>query len=102
MQAFLWRHLVPARDLSAKCPLRPPPGGLSSSSATAVAIPAGSSASVQVDVETPGITADGPVQFELVDPPEGISVKSADPAGGHARMVLACDAKKLKPVSRGT
>ncbi len=98
MQAFLWRHLVPALDLSANVSSWTASGRpIKLVSELPVAIPAGSSTNVLVDVDTQGIAADGPVQFELVDPPEGISVQSAEPVGDIARMVIACDSKKLKP-----
>ena len=97
MQAFLWRHLVPAADLSANVasavPSRRP---IMLVGKLPVTIPAGSFASIRVDVDTQGLKADGPVQFELVDPPEGISVQPA-PTGAVAQLVLACDSKKLKP-----
>jgi hypothetical protein len=102
MQAFLWRHLVPAWDLSANLPPdaapRPPITLLSD---VPVSIPAGASAGVDVDVIAPAGTNIGPVQFELIDPPEGISVQAAGSAKGSARMVLACDEAKLKPGAKG-
>jgi hypothetical protein len=102
MQAFLWRHLVPARDLSANVPPDALPRlPIKLINNVPVTIPAGGSTSVQVGVDTFGVRAAGPVQFELVDPPAGISVQSAGPAGGHVRMVLACDAQKLKPGFKG-
>jgi hypothetical protein len=102
MQAFLWRHLVPAGDLSATvaaggAPRRP----IRFAGNLPVAVPAGGSNSVRVDLDVPGGSDVGPVQFELVDPPQGVSVRSAEPDGQHAQMVLSCDPEKLKPGFKG-
>jgi hypothetical protein len=102
MQAFLWRHLVTADDLSANVPLDAMPRQpIKLLSDVPLAIPAGASASVEVDVGKPSGTNVGPVQFELMDPPEGISVQAAEAGQGSTKMVLACDAKKAKPGAKG-
>jgi len=45
--------------------------------------------------------AAGPVQFELVDAPEGIEVQSAEAAGRTARMLITCDSEKVEPGLKG-
>lgn len=97
MQAFFYRHLVPAKQLlvnvagrGASCrvltrsPLRIPAGG-----------------TTRIEVTTPSARGLGKVHLELADPPEGISVKSSDIRGEVVSIVLACDAAKAKPGLQG-
>ncbi len=102
MQAFLWRHLVRANALHANVP-----SGTGSKrpirllGELPLAISAGSSAKVHVDMTTLAVRADEPVHFELVDPPQGISLQPSEPKGADRQLVLACDTKKAKPGLKG-
>jgi hypothetical protein len=92
MQAFAYRHLVPARQLAVKVlgrGLGRPAKVLADSR---VKIPAGGTALVS-------ITAPASVdrfQFELSDPPEGIAIRKVSPTDRGAEILLASDAAKSK------
>ncbi len=95
MQAFAYRHLVPAQELrvaiSERNMTRVP---VRIVSLQPVKLPAGGTARVQV--ATPPRLFAGQVQLELSEPPEGIAVQSitVNPAG--AEIVLQSDAAKVK------
>jgi hypothetical protein len=95
MQAFAYRHLVPAREMRlafvprgfGKNMLRLAPG-------TPLKIPAGGTAKVPI-VPLPN-PATVKYQFELSEPPEGITVQSFSITAQGTEVVIACDAK-VKP-----
>jgi hypothetical protein len=93
MQAFAYRHLVPASDLKVAvrrgAMLRTP---IQVTSREPLEIPAGGIARFQVRVP-PVLTK---VQFELSDPPEGIALRQ-----DGTELVLQCDAAKAKPGLKG-
>jgi len=100
MQAFLYRHLVPAEDLEVAVSKRwAQKNSVRILSATPVKIPAGGTARVQVGIPTR--TSFGDVQFELNEPPEGITLQNAAPVGWGTEMVLQSDAAKVKPGLKG-
>ena len=106
MQAFFYRHLVPAAELLA-CVL-PRPQGTKRSPATlagverfraacaaGVAIPAGGSATLSL----PGlgaIAANRPLKFALNAPPPGITLET-QPNGNAVDFIFRADAAKTKP-----
>ena len=100
MQAFFYRHLVPAKELKvaisgrgmAKAPVR-------FLSATPIRIPAGGTARVQL--APPGNVLAGRVQLELSEPPEGITIEKVEPARQGAEILLHSDAAKVKPGLKG-
>jgi hypothetical protein len=100
MQAFAYRHLVPAKDLEivvsgrymSKMPLR-------IVGDAPVKIPAGGTARIQV--EGGAFAFLDKVQLELSEPPEGIAIKNVSAARGGAEIVLQCDAAKAKPGLQG-
>ncbi|MEI7728796.1 MAG: hypothetical protein WCO56_04460 [Verrucomicrobiota bacterium] len=101
MQAFAYRHLVPAQEFKvdvfgrymAKRSVR-------ILSATPVKIPAGGTARLEVGI--PLISAFvGKIDLELSEPPEGISIKNIAPAGEGTEIVLQCDGAKAKPGLKG-
>jgi hypothetical protein len=117
MQAFAYRHLVPARDLTVttirRAAGRAPAAILSE---LPVKIPLGGTA--QVRVTLPAARFLEKVRFELSEPPEGITVQNAssdrqadqkgsasprrNSASGVATdLVLQSDAAKTKPGLRG-
>jgi hypothetical protein len=100
MQAFAYRHLVPARELevavSGRLMNRMP---LKILSATPVRIPAGGAARVRISA--PGNVFAERVRLELSDPPEGIALGSVSPAGEGTEIELRSDAAKAKPGLKG-
>jgi hypothetical protein len=110
MQAFIYRHLVPAEDLtlmlpgSGNPPRRPAdPRAFQSMWRLLVEqpirIPAGGDAEVQARV--PWNADNGEIQIELSDPPEGILVANASCADRTATVVLHGEAGTVKPGLRG-
>jgi len=100
MQAFAYRHLVPAQEMkvavSGRFASRSPVRILGESP---VRIPAGGTARVQIAAFTgPSV---GKVHLELSDPPDGIAIKNVSPSGGGTEIVLQCDAAKAKPGLQG-
>lgn len=100
MQAFFYRHLVPAQELQVSVAGRfGQRGTVKILSPTPLVIPMGGSARVKVGVPR------GPfmdrVQFELGDAPEGISLASVTPVRDGMELVLQSDAAKLKPDAEG-
>jgi len=100
MQAFAYRHLVPAEALSVavsgRFAIRAP---LRVLGAAPLKIPAGGTARVLVGGPR------GPffdeVQFELSEPPDGIAIQNAAPGRQGAEIVLQSDAAKVKPGLKG-
>jgi hypothetical protein len=100
MQAFAYRHLVPAADLkvmalkrgAARVPIR-------ILSALPVRIPVGGTARVRVAL--PGGRFFDKILMELSEPPESIAVRevSSDPQG--TEIVLHCDGARAQPGLRG-
>lgn len=100
MQAFFYRHLVPAKELklaiSRRGPQRTP---VSFVSREPVRLPAGGTARVKLSAP-PRVLADR-LQLELSEPPPGIAIRGVSAVPGGAELVLSCDAAKLKPGLRG-
>jgi len=100
MQAFAYRHLVPAQEMkvavSGRYASRPP---VKIVGETPVKIPAGGTVRVRLAASTG--TSVGRVHLELSDPPDGIAIKNVSPSGGGAEMVLQCDGAKAKPGLKG-
>jgi hypothetical protein len=101
MQAFAYRHLVPAQDLKLTAVRR---GALRVSprllSKLPVKIPIGGTAQIQA-LLMPGVRTFEKVQLELSEPPEGISVREVSLDQQNAQIVLQADAAKVKPGLRG-
>ncbi len=102
MQAFAYRHLVPARELEVavlaggRGTAR---GALKLLGATPVQIPAGGTARVQFAMPA-GVFVDR-FQFELSEPPEGIALGTVTPVREGVEIVLRSDAAKVKPGQQG-
>jgi hypothetical protein len=103
MQAFAYRHLVPAEDLKVMATGAAGRGAARASVRVLgdepVKLPAGGTA--RVAVELPPSRLLGTVQFELSEPPEGIGFKEAAVRLGGAEIVLQSDSGKVKPGQRG-
>jgi hypothetical protein len=101
MQAFEYRHLVPAKELKVAVGGRPSGRTwLKILDQPEVQIPAGGTARLRVATPNSALQA-GQVQLELSEPPEGIAVKSVSPAPGGLEIVLQSDAAKVKPGLKG-
>ncbi len=96
MQAFAYRHLVPAQELKVAVYGRFRPGDAAQIlSPTPLKLPADGTAQLRVSMPTGPLLNN--VQFELSEPPDGISIKSASPT----EILLQADATKVKPGSKG-
>ena len=101
MQAFFYRHLVPARELAVIVagPERPfLRDAFKILSATPVRIPAGGTARVRVSA--PAAFSER-FQLELDNPPDGITLTNVSPIPAGLELVISCDAEKIKAGSLG-
>jgi hypothetical protein len=101
MQAFAYRHLVPAKEMKVQVIGR---GGAQKSAIrledkTPLKIPAGGTAKFHVAVQLGKMFEN--IQVELSEPPEGISIQKADEGPGVMEVVFATDAAKVKPGQQG-
>jgi hypothetical protein len=100
MQAFAYRHLVPARELKVavsgrimpRSPVRIVGDG-------PTRIPAGGTGRVRLSVP-PGVPLER-LRLDLSDPPEGISIQSVGRSGEGVEILLRSDAAKVKPGQKG-
>ena len=100
MQAFAYRHLVPAQGMEVAVSGRLMNRmSLKILSATPVRIPAGGTARVRVGAPTSAF-ADR-FRLELSDPPEGITLGKVSAADEGAEIELHSDAAKAKPGLKG-
>ncbi len=99
MQAFAYRHLVPAADLEVfvggRSLIRAPVKILGK---TPLRIPAGGTARIQIGVPAAALDR---IQLDLSDPPEGISIKNVSSSSQGTEVVLQSDAAKVKPGLKG-
>jgi len=100
MQAFFYRHLVPAQELKVAISGRwMAKGQVRILSHTPVRIAAGGAARVRVSARA--IALAGRVELELSEPPEGITIEKVMPSRDGADIVLQADAAKTKPGLKG-
>jgi len=100
MQAFAYRHLVPAKALEVTVSGRfMNRMSLKILSAMPVRIPAGGTARVRV--ATPSSAFADRFQLELSEPPAGITLGKVSPVGDGAEFELRSDAAKAKPGFKG-
>ncbi len=100
MQAFAYRHLVPAQELDVavsgrfmnRMPLR-------ILTATPIRIPAGGTARVRVATPTSGFGKR--FQLELNEPPDGLALAKVSPVSEGTEIELRSDAAKTKPGLKG-
>jgi hypothetical protein len=100
MEAFAYRHLVPAQEFDVaileRRALRAPMKILGAES---LKIPAGASAQIQVGFNASRLA--GLVQFELNNPPDGISIINTAPTADGMAITLQTDSARLKPGLKG-
>jgi hypothetical protein len=96
MQAFLWRHLVPAEELLAVVPRnRWGVPALPREGPPVVSFPAGGTA--RVSFRLPGATAGGKKSKLVLDEaPKGISIRSVGIEQNAAVIVLVADRKEVE------
>ena len=100
MQAFAYHHLVPVKELEVAVLKRPNPRAtLKILSATPVRMPPGGTARIEVSLPGPRIAERA--QFELSNPPEGITIRNVSPVRDGVEIVLQTDAAKVKPGLEG-
>ncbi len=102
MQAFAYRHLVPARewDLAVLSgPRRAPASALRILETTPLQIPAGGATHIRLG--SPGPALAGRVHLELSQPPDGISLGRVTSTARGLDVIVASDAAKVKPGFKG-
>ena len=101
LQAFAYKHLVPAQELrvAVSGPPKSPGARIGIIGETPVRIPAGGTARVKIAM--PGGRLPGNIQLRLQDPPEGIAIQAVAPLPRGMEIVLASDASRVKPGLRG-
>jgi hypothetical protein len=102
MQAFAYWHLVPAEALQVaigRGPAFRTPTKMMAE--RPLRIPAGGEVRFRVQVTPPPNPLLGKVEYALSEPPDGVTLKDASPAGDGTELVILCDAAKAKPGLRG-
>lgn len=100
MQAFAYRHLVPAKEMlvavSGRWTFKSP---VKISGEMPVKIPAGGTA--QIRIVSPSGSIEDRFQLELNEPPDGIVISKVSPTDEGAEIVFRADAEKVKPGLKG-
>ena len=100
MQAFAYRHLVPAKELFANTAGRGPnQEALRILNDLPLKLSPGET--VRVRLALPAAGALEKIQCELNEPPEGISIADAMVTAQGAEFVVRCDAAKARPGWKG-
>jgi hypothetical protein len=98
MQAFFYRHLVAAQEWKVAVrrggPLRVPARVVSPEQ---LKLPSGGAAKLEVEVRLPPRSPINNVNYELSDPPDGVTLAGASGAPDGTEIVFRCDASKAKP-----
>ncbi|MGA2060856.1 MAG: PPC domain-containing protein [Thermoguttaceae bacterium] len=100
MQAFIYHHLVPEKNLLVSVIARGRPRApLNFIGESPVKLPAGGTASLKFSLPRGPMFEN--VQLALNNPPEGISVQNASPAQESLTLLLHADADKVKSGQKG-
>jgi hypothetical protein len=104
MQAFIYRHLVPAEELLVAVfgnalVRRPPSAANSTASEDLLRIPLGGTVRYQLPIPNRPNLDD--VQVELNNPPDGITILRTARGPGGLVMLFSADAEMTKPGTRG-
>jgi hypothetical protein len=102
MQAFAYWHLVPAEAL--KVAIGRGPAFRIPIKVVAerpLKIPAGGELRFRVQVTPPPNPQLGKVEYELSEPPVGVTLKDVSQVDNGTELILQCDAAKAKPGRRG-
>jgi hypothetical protein len=100
MQAFAYRHLVPAKELFVSTMGRGPnQEGLKILNELPLKIPSGET--LRIRIALPALRSLEKIQFELGEPPEGITIADSLLTNQGAEFILKSDAAKAKPGVKG-
>lgn len=100
MQAFAYHHLVRAKEWKVWMTTQGPAGpGIRLLSSAPVRIPAGGEATVRFGAGRGALA--NRFEFELSDPPEGISLGTVTPGKGVVELAIESDPAKVKPGLQG-
>jgi hypothetical protein len=99
MQAFIYRHLVPAKDLQVAVIDTQRRSKVDLVSKQTVKIPVGGTA--QVLANLPSKSFFGEIQVELSDPPAGITIEALTLDRWQGEIVLRSDAETVQPGLKG-
>lgn len=99
MQAFIYRHLVPAKALLVSVIGSPRRSSVSLLEKGPVRIPAGGMAGIRVKV--PQRSSFGEIRLELDNPPEGIHIDEVIPCETGSEIRFRCDRSLAKPGAEG-
>jgi hypothetical protein len=102
MQAFAYRHLVPAQELAVVVAGNPRPFAtdmIKIISPVPVKIPAGGTARVRV--ATPSAAFVSRFDLELNGAPDGVSIQGVTPIESGVEIIFSCDRAKIKPGASG-
>jgi hypothetical protein len=99
MQAFEYRHLVPAQELKVAVSSRAAKASFTILNKTPIKIAAGGTARIKIGAPASRLLDN--VRFELSDPPPGIVIQSTSPAPAGVEILLHCDAATAKPGLKG-
>jgi hypothetical protein len=99
MQAFIYRHLVPASQLEVCITGSPHRFTIGAAVAGPIKIPPGGK--VRVPVSAPTSTFLGEVHLELSDPPPGITIESVSLGREGGEIVIQSDPAVVKPGLKG-
>ena len=100
MQAFLYRHLVPVKEMQVAVMAPPQPRPTPKIiSTTPIEIPPGGTGLVRF--KFPANTPAGKIQFELNEAPQGITLQSFAPGVDCMELVLRSDATKVIAGQKG-
>ena len=102
MQAFIYKHLVPSKELVVNISGKPQPflrDAFKVIGATPVKIPSGGTA--HVEITAPAGVFTERFKLQLDNPPDGLSLQKVSPLASGLELVVACDAEKIKPGDSG-
>jgi hypothetical protein len=99
MQAFIYRHLVPANDLQVAVIGTPRRSTVGFVSKETVKIPVSGTAKVPANL--PSRSFFGEIQVELSDPPGGIIIEDVTLGRWQGEIVLRCDDAAVQPDLQG-
>ncbi|NOX53236.1 MAG: hypothetical protein GXP27_02125 [Planctomycetes bacterium] len=102
MQAFIYRHLVPAEEwlvaVNGRGRFGPPARVLGEKP---IRLPAGSTAAVRIFLPGASRMAQAQMKLELLDPPDGVTLKDVQFGPFEISLLLSADAKKVAADLKG-
>jgi hypothetical protein len=99
MQAFIYRHLVPADGVWVTVTGSPRQTTATAPDRGEVVIPPGGT--VHIPIRLGRSSRFGATEFELSDPPKGIAIQGVSFGRRQAQITLCCDATRCRPGQEG-